>query len=314
MASSTKKPHSKRLLHRYLRSQIPSQQISSFSQCSFNQLIDNTEEFDDDDILKQQVPVIDHSTPNVMYAIDALNAMYPDLIKKRKDIPPHFVETSNATPQLEFLEWIDNGHLHPSLLPIIRDRQVPFYDGSIVIEIHDYRMASLLSNGASQAPFCSGGKSLLSDHPEIHRVLLRPNEASIAADIQMYLDSTLGEGLWSDEQYIELEKGIRNTTSLTLCLDPSPGVFQIINFIRLQGGKYKILRDEPSVRAKKFRQYEANQKSTGALLTSGSALSKSISDSVLSENSNGLLSQFDQGHQSTSALDQRLFGLPTVSL
>lgn len=70
-------------------------------------------------------------------------------------------------------------------------------------------MASLLSNGASQAPFCSGGKSLLSDHPEIHRVLLRPNEASIAADIQMYLDSTLGEGLWSDEQYIELEKGIR---------------------------------------------------------------------------------------------------------
>lgn len=100
MASSTKKPHSKRLLHRYLRSQIPSQQISSFSQCSFNQLIDNTEEFDDDDILKQQVPVIDHSTPNVMYAIDALNAMYPDLIKKRKDIPPHFVETSNATPQL----------------------------------------------------------------------------------------------------------------------------------------------------------------------------------------------------------------------
>ena len=100
MVPSTKKPHSKRLLHRYLKSQIPSSQTPYISQYHSTQLLDNAEEFDDDDILKQRVPIVDHLTPNVMYAIDALNAIYPDLIKKRKDISFGLADVSGATAQL----------------------------------------------------------------------------------------------------------------------------------------------------------------------------------------------------------------------
>lgn len=97
----------------------------------------------------------------------------------------------------------------------MRDKQVAFYDGCIVIEVHDYRLVGVLSlNSHNQiintiAITNPRTSSILSDSPEIHRVLLRPNEASIAADIKMYLDLTLGDCLWSDEQYLEMEKGIR---------------------------------------------------------------------------------------------------------
>ncbi len=149
----------------------------------------------------------------------------------------------------EWVNWIEDGKLHPSLVPLIHEHHLAiYYDGCLLIEVHDYRHSStsLTLNGVYMA--------------EVHRILLKPNEATIAQDLKILLDEQYGESQWSDFDYLLMEEKLRNyqltmTGAAPLCLDPNPKISKLAFFAHRQmtatASMKRKFRADPWIRAQR---------------------------------------------------------------
>lgn len=114
------------------------------------------------------------------------------------------------------MNWIDDGRLHPDLIGLLSDFQIQYYDGCIVIEIHDYRYVPTQKWPFTATPHTRGNENLTvsatassPQAPEIHRMLLRPNEASFMADMEILMDEIYGPNEWDDAAYLQIEAKLR---------------------------------------------------------------------------------------------------------
>jgi hypothetical protein len=136
-----------------------------------------------------------------------------------------------------------------------------FYDGCLVVELHDYRKtsaahqksplppAALLNEASALAPNLPQSSSSLhpgnqpfshvaarkqKSQPEVRRILLKPSYETLLADISHLAQSNQ----LTLDQELALEQQLLLATSKPVCLNPSPGVCKILNYYHYNGRKY----------------------------------------------------------------------------
>lgn len=154
------------------------------------------------------------------------------------------------SPIARELYWaINNQTLSPHMIEVLREYNAPWYDGSVVVGIVDYRQGAFgIQTGAvagglqgnlnnSSKPMTSRSDSINLPNiigqgtsssptkptvaPEMHKVLLRPSYASLVADVE-WLPSLGTSTTTSALDPLELEAELLLATVGPLCLDPSP--------------------------------------------------------------------------------------------
>ena len=160
-----------------------------------------------------------------------------------------------------FLEHIRAQRLPSELLDILDSASIKFYDGCLIVQVHNHRVNQSLNvspnlNGdlpltpkfSSNRNFSNGSngpsaRSGLSNH---QNTLPNPNGANLIAETKgeiyrLVLTPTI-EALWSDlsllfkndfttEEFLEIESKILEFTTPALCLDPSFEVSRIANYL-----------------------------------------------------------------------------------
>jgi hypothetical protein len=131
------------------------------------------------------------------------------------------------------LEYIREQRLPSEVLDVFDAAGVPFYDGCLIVEVHDHRSsASALPTPRSRLP----SSSSLPAHPqpaqeppprpaEVYRIVLGPSADTLWSD----LTRIPGAETWSVDEAVEFEGKILALTSAPLCLDPSIKVSRIAN-------------------------------------------------------------------------------------
>lgn len=121
-----------------------------------------------------------------------------------------------------FLTAIDNEILTSSFLELLGSSTLYFYEGCLLVEIHDYRNSKLDIN--------------LGDQPIIKKVLLQPTGETFIKDIEQIIKSN--KQLSSPEDAIAIEQQI--LLSKDICLDPSVNVCLVMNEVMYQRRKNNI--------------------------------------------------------------------------
>ncbi|GAA5959681.1 hypothetical protein JCM3765_007237 [Sporobolomyces pararoseus] len=167
------------------------------------------------------------------------------------------------SPMKCFLESIREQKLPTDLLDVLDSASVPYYDGCLIVEVHDHRQyypqpstSSTTSSGPggimnlsmsnlppsklftfSITPSSQEG-SCYNQKAEVYRIVLAPNPATLWTELGI-LSNRLeqeeedgiegsGGGL-SQEQAVKMESIILNRTVPPLCLDPSIQTSRIAN-------------------------------------------------------------------------------------
>lgn len=145
------------------------------------------------------------------------------------------------------INCIDNQKLPADIIDLLDNMQCPFYDGCLVVEVHDYRSLTFMAQKSLQL----GGNDR-KPQPEIHRILLQPTYQSILNDIRV-----LRAPDWTSDFEMQVEKEILLATSKPLCLDPSPKVFKTLNAVNYNRNKMIVHREK---RQKLIRKEQSAQK------------------------------------------------------
>lgn len=151
------------------------------------------------------------------------------------------------------------------LMDVFQQAGVPFFEGCLMVEIHDHRKptANSTSNASQFGPdgrklrpsdtslhylreggrygFHSGhhhGRSSLlnnetspsPDGVEIYRMILRSSDEALWNDLRM-MDAKAG-GTWNDDDALRIESRILHLTAPPLCLAPDPHVTRIANIMQ----------------------------------------------------------------------------------
>jgi hypothetical protein len=131
----------------------------------------------------------------------------------------------------ELMAAINRQELTPSLMAVLHGAGAPFYDGCLVVGLVDYRRQAFgvlgagpsvpvvrkEANAAGAMPYRNPTMA-----PEMHKILLRPSSASLAADIDELVQAAFPSA--SDGVALEVEAQILLGTRPALCLDPDPFV------------------------------------------------------------------------------------------
>jgi hypothetical protein len=156
-----------------------------------------------------------------------------------------------------FLESIREQKLPSDLLDVLDQQSVPYYDGCLIVEVHDHRQYSSSSSTQQQStqqqptinPLSfqslpssklftfsinpSNRKdSLYHQKGEVYRIVLAPNPQTLWTELGIYsnnLKEQDGGGGLSQEEAIKMESIILNRTVPALCLDPSIQTSRIAN-------------------------------------------------------------------------------------
>ena len=127
----------------------------------------------------------------------------------------------------EVLDWLEDGKLHPILVPMIGEHYLAiYYDGSILIDLFDYRAPLAVTS---------------------HKILLKPNEATLHQDICLLVEEQLvgGNQVSGDDMYFQIEEKLRLALHPNLLLDPNPKIGELMRTVHLQN---------PSSMRRPFRQ------------------------------------------------------------
>ncbi|KAI8970169.1 Spt20 family-domain-containing protein [Mycotypha africana] len=133
----------------------------------------------------------------------------------------------------DFLKCIKEKRLPDDLMDVFNEASCRFYDGCLIVEIHDNRMKA-------------------SDNMSKRRIVMRPTAASIWTDI-ILLSEEWGFP-WTDDIALELEAHILIATEEPLCLDPTIQVSRLSNAI-----EFTTQQRRPKKRAK-YNSVEREQK------------------------------------------------------
>ncbi|GAA5829040.1 hypothetical protein JCM5353_000877 [Sporobolomyces roseus] len=147
-----------------------------------------------------------------------------------------------------FLEAIREQKLPTDLLDLLDQSNVVYYDGCLIVEVHDHRQNAtpITAHPLSKSKIFSFSitPSSQQDSPynqkaEVYRIVLGPNPATLWTELGI-LSSRIedeaiaqgreggGEG-FSQEQAVKMEAVILNRTLPPLCLDPSIQTSRIAN-------------------------------------------------------------------------------------
>ncbi|PWN41587.1 hypothetical protein IE81DRAFT_168341 [Ceraceosorus guamensis] len=165
------------------------------------------------------------------------------------------------SPLKTIITYIVAGRIPPDLLDVIHSCGVRFYEGALIVEVHDHRpvlarkaepidvpkygfqdpyaaestsaSATAGSSGASADPgSSSAGRTSMPTTGatvEIYRLVLWPNDETLWVDLRL-MDTREGKE-WSDEDALLVEAKILNLTSPLLCLEPDFQATRIANFM-----------------------------------------------------------------------------------
>ncbi|GAA6015066.1 hypothetical protein JCM11491_001647 [Sporobolomyces phaffii] len=139
------------------------------------------------------------------------------------------------SPMKCFLEAIREQRLPTDLLDVLDRSDIPYYDGCLIVEVHDHRHASAAA--PTLVPFTATPSRVFSfavtpssrtdsayhQHAEVYRIVLAPNPATLSTDLALVRDAN------DPDQAVEMESVILNRTVPPLCLDPSIQTSRIAN-------------------------------------------------------------------------------------
>ncbi|WFC94284.1 Transcription factor spt20 [Malassezia brasiliensis] len=161
----------------------------------------------------------------------------------------------------DFLHYIRDQQLPVDLVDVFEQAGVPFFEGCLLVEVHDHRKPTVTPDTSSRLEYArsdlahadlmylrdggkygmggSGmmGRSLLRTQEaypspngvEIYRIVLQPTVEALWNDLKS-LDTKHG-GLWSDEKALQIESKILNLTAPPLCLSPDPHAMRMANLM-----------------------------------------------------------------------------------
>ncbi|WFC97861.1 Transcription factor spt20 [Malassezia yamatoensis] len=159
----------------------------------------------------------------------------------------------------DFLHYIRDQELPVDLIEVFEQAGVIFFEGCLVVEVHDHRKSPTSSDSSGRNDFThsdqrptvpmylrDGGRygtnsmnTLGSNNDqshntvsspngvEIYRVVLQPTAEALWSDLKT-MDAKQG-GLWSDQDALRIESTILNLTAPPLCLNPDPHAMRIAN-------------------------------------------------------------------------------------
>ncbi|GAA6050189.1 hypothetical protein JCM3770_000445 [Rhodotorula araucariae] len=152
---------------------------------------------------------------------------------------------SYDSPMKCFLEAVREQKLPTDLLDVLDDAGVVYYDGCLIVEVHDHRQ-SPSAVSTSRASFSSSFSLSLSQaretpatsKAEVYRIVLAPNPATLWTDLGIMSrrieQEAQAEGRedvvgWTEEEALEIEAVVLNRTMPPLCLSPSIQTSRIAN-------------------------------------------------------------------------------------
>ncbi|TFY56188.1 hypothetical protein EVJ58_g7792, partial [Rhodofomes roseus] len=152
---------------------------------------------------------------------------FEELLEAHESSPPSFTvrlypdfwQLNNGSKCLynnqmaSLLDDIRAQRIPVDFLELFDTAKLPFYDGCMIVEVHDYR------------PPKATDQTL--EEPQKTRVVLSPNPETLWADICL-MNQKVGNA-WTDRDALEVEARILVTTAPPLCLDPDPHLTRVIN-------------------------------------------------------------------------------------
>ncbi|GAA5907800.1 Spt20p [Sporobolomyces salmoneus] len=167
---------------------------------------------------------------------------------------------SYDSPMKCFLESIREQKLPTDLLDVLDSSLIPYYDGCLIVEVHDHRHYSPSSSSTSNSLANSHNQQLslslatlppsklftfsinpslkpnssYNQQAEVYRIVLAPNPATLWTELgilsnKLEMEEGGGRGGLSEDQAVQMEAVILNRTVPPLCLDPSIQTSRIAN-------------------------------------------------------------------------------------
>ncbi|BGP02618.1 Transcription factor spt20 [Rhodotorula toruloides] len=145
------------------------------------------------------------------------------------------------SPMKCFLEAVREQKLPTDLLEVLDESGVVYYDGCLIVEVHDHR-DSAPASGASRASLSlslsQARETPAMSRAEVYRIVLAPNPATLWTELGIMSrrmeqeaaaerrEDTVG---WTEEEALEVESVILNRTMPPLCLSPSMQTNRVAN-------------------------------------------------------------------------------------
>ncbi|CEQ40344.1 SPOSA6832_01980, partial [Sporobolomyces salmonicolor] len=150
---------------------------------------------------------------------------------------------SYDSPMKCFLEAIREQKLPTDLLDVLDDAGIVYYDGCLIVEVHDHRQSAPPSSaprtGLSSSFQLSQAREVpAANKAEVYRIVLAPNPATLWTELGIMSKRMEAEARaegkddfvgWTEEEAVELESVILNRTMPPLCLSPSIQTSRIAN-------------------------------------------------------------------------------------
>ncbi|KAG2237292.1 hypothetical protein INT48_009025, partial [Thamnidium elegans] len=167
-----------------------------------------------------------------------------DLLKRHQKDPPslclHLYPTyfkfehedgffSYKSQFKDFLTCIKDKRLPGDLMDVFNDASCRYYNGCLIVEIHDHRSGDPENNNRT-----------LETEAKMKRIVMKPTAESIWTDITL-LSEEWGFP-WTEDIALEVEAQILIATEEPLCLDPSFQVTRVSNAIEYTNGSRKLKR------------------------------------------------------------------------
>ncbi|KAK4047739.1 Transcription factor spt20 [Microbotryomycetes sp. JL201] len=150
---------------------------------------------------------------------------------------------SYDSPMKCFLEAIREQRLPTDLLDVLDDAGIRYYEGCLIVEVHDHRaapapVAHARSGLSGSFQLARTSQSNQGSKAEVYRIVLGPNPATLWTDMGIMerrmikesqaTDNPLVFG-WTEEEAVEVEAVLLNRTTAPLCLSPSLQTTRIAN-------------------------------------------------------------------------------------
>ncbi|SCV74064.1 BQ2448_6496 [Microbotryum intermedium] len=157
------------------------------------------------------------------------------------------------SPMKCFLEAIREQKLPTDLLDVLDEAGVRYYEGCLIVEVHDHRDQSYSSAAPAQPSIRPGlalsfqlgrqAQPVAQSRAEVYRIVLGPNPATLWTElgimdrrIRETAEENAAEGGvesetlgWTEEEAVEIEAIILARTTAPLCLSPSLQTSRIAN-------------------------------------------------------------------------------------
>lgn len=121
----------------------------------------------------------------------------------------------------EFLEYVARGRIPASIMEVLRDSNIQFYEGNLILQVYDHTNTVDVAPKTNPQQFIDKNKDpkkarpVTFKRPRVYRTLLKPNDLTHYYDMMSYADHTR----FSDSIYQQLESEILSLTKRNLALD-----------------------------------------------------------------------------------------------